>query len=359
MSLRIAIDVAQITYRHAQLDQNESYTDTIESGLNRCLNIEANLDQESEAFFRDLVLSICDEGVIAVVPTDTTINPMITESYDIKTIRVGKITKWEPERVRVDLYNQKTGLHEQIWCDKSATAIIENPLYTVMNNPNSTLRRLTRKLTLLDLVDEQSASGKLDIIFQLPYTLRGQSKREQAAKRRDDLEKQLSGSKYGVAYVDATERITQLNRPAENNLLTQIEMLSAQVYNEIGIAKAVIDGDADENVMLNYDNRVVEPIAAAIVNEMTRKFLSKTAITQGKRVIYVRDPFKRMPVSQIAEVADKFGRNEIMAPNEFRSKVGLRPVKDPEANELRNRNLNKQTAPAEEGEEHQPNTEER
>ena len=355
MSLRIAIDVAQITYRHAQLDQNESYTGTVDSGLNRCLNVEANLDQEAEAFIRDLVLSLCDEGVVAVVPTDTTINPQVSEAYDIKTLRVAKIISWEPDRVKVDIYNQRTGRHEQLWCDKSSTAIIDNPLYTVMNNPNSTLRRLTRKLALLDLIDEQSASGKLDLIFQLPYTIRGDNKAQIVEKRRTDLEKQLTGSKYGIAYVDATERITQLNRPAENNLLAQIEILSAQVYNEIGIAKEVIDGNADTHVMLNYDNRVVEPIAAAIVNEMTRKFLSKTAITQGKRIIYIRDPFKRMAVDQIAEIADKFRRNEIMSSNELRQKVGLIPVTDPDADELRNPNLNKPVASVE-GVENQPST---
>ena len=347
MYLRIAIDSAQLTYRHAKIDQNERYTETINSRMNNCFNIEANLDQESGAFFRDLVLSLCDEGVVAVVPVDTTINPSVSGAFDITTMRVGRIVDWKPERVLVDLYNQLTGIHEQIWVDKRTTAIIENPLYTVMNAPNSTLMRLNRKLNLLDYVDEQTSSGKLDLIIQLPYTLRTESKRTQAENRRKDIEMQLSGSKYGIAYIDGTERITQLNRPAENNLLAQVELLSAQVYSEVGIAKAVIDGNADEIAMLNYHNRVIEPIASAISKEFTRKFLTKTAITQGQRILFFMDPFKLVPISQIAEIADKFTRNEIMSPNEIRPIVGLKPVKDPEADELRNRNLNKQLSPDE------------
>ena len=347
MYLRIAIDSAQLTYRHAKIDQNERYTETINSRMNNCFNIEANLDQESGAFFRDLVLSLCDEGVVAVVPVDTTINPAVSGAFDITTMRVGRIVDWKPERVLVDLYNQLTGIHEQIWVDKRTTAIIENPLYTVMNAPNSTLMRLNRKLNLLDYVDEQTSSGKLDLIIQLPYTLRTESKRTQAENRRKDIEMQLSGSKYGIAYIDGTETITQLNRPAENNLLAQVELLSAQVYSEVGIAKAVIDGNADEIAMLNYHNRVIEPIASAISKEFTRKFLTKTAITQGQRVLFFMDPFKLVPISQIAEIADKFTRNEIMSPNEIRPIVGLKPVKDPEADELRNRNLNKQLSPDE------------
>ena len=347
MYLRIAIDSAQLTYRHAKIDQNERYTETINSRMNNCFNIEANLDQESGAFFRDLVLSLCDEGVVAVVPVDTTINPAVSGAFDITTMRVGRIVDWKPERVLVDLYNQLTGIHEQIWVDKRTTAIIENPLYTVMNAPNSTLMRLNRKLNLLDYVDEQTSSGKLDLIIQLPYTLRTESKRTQAENRRKDIEMQLSGSKYGIAYIDGTERITQLNRPAENNLLAQVELLSAQVYSEVGIAKSVIDGNADEIAMLNYHNRVIEPIASAISKEFTRKFLTKTAITQGQRILFFMDPFKLVPISQIAEIADKFTRNEIMSPNEIRPIVGLKPVKDPEADELRNRNLNKQLSPDE------------
>ena len=347
MYLRIAIDSAQLTYRHAKIDQNERYTETINSRMNNCFNIEANLDQESGAFFRDLVLSLCDEGVVAVVPVDTTINPAVSGAFDITTMRVGRIVDWKPERVLVDLYNQLTGIHEQIWVDKRTTAIIENPLYTVMNAPNSTLMRLNRKLNLLDYVDEQTSSGKLDLIIQLPYTLRTESKRAQAENRRKDIEMQLSGSKYGIAYIDGTETITQLNRPAENNLLAQVELLSAQVYSEVGIAKAVIDGNADEIAMLNYHNRVIEPIASAISKEFTRKFLTKTAITQGQRILFFMDPFKLVPISQIAEIADKFTRNEIMSPNEIRPIVGLKPVKDPEADELRNRNLNKQLSPDE------------
>ena len=347
MYLRIAIDSAQLTYRHAKIDQNERYTETINSRMNNCFNIEANLDQESGAFFRDLVLSLCDEGVVAVVPVDTTINPAVSGAFDITTMRVGRIVDWKPERVLVDLYNQRTGIHEQLWVDKRTTAIIENPLYTVMNAPNSTLMRLNRKLNLLDYVDEQTSSGKLDLIIQLPYTLRTESKRTQAENRRKDIEMQLSGSKYGIAYIDGTETITQLNRPAENNLLAQVELLSAQVYSEVGIAKSVIDGDADEMAMLNYHNRVIEPIASAISKEFTRKFLTKTAITQGQRVLFFMDPFKLVPISQIAEIADKFTRNEIMSPNEIRPIVGLKPVKDPEADELRNRNLNKQLSPDE------------
>ena len=347
MYLRIAIDSAQLTYRHAKIDQNERYTETINSRMNNCFNIEANLDQESGAFFRDLVLSLCDEGVVAVVPVDTTINPAVSGAFDITTMRVGRIVDWKPERVLVDLYNQRTGIHEQLWVDKRTTAIIENPLYTVMNAPNSTLMRLNRKLNLLDYVDEQTSSGKLDLIIQLPYTLRTESKRTQAENRRKDIEMQLSGSKYGIAYIDGTETITQLNRPAENNLLAQVELLSAQVYSEVGIAKSVIDGDADEMAMLNYHNRVIEPIASAISKEFTRKFLTKTAITQGQRVLFFMDPFKLVPISQIAEIADKFTRNEIMSPNEIRPIVGLKPVNDPEADELRNRNLNKQLSPDE------------
>ena len=347
MYLRIAIDSAQLTYRHAKIDQNERYTETINSRMNNCFNIEANLDQESEAFFRDLVLSLCDEGVVAVVPVDTTINPAVSGAFDITTMRVGRIVDWKPERVLVDLYNQRTGIHEQLWVDKRTTAIIENPLYTVMNAPNSTLMRLNRKLNLLDYVDEQTSSGKLDLIIQLPYTLRTESRRTQAENRRKDIEMQLSGSKYGIAYIDGTERVTQLNRPAENNLLAQVELLSTQVYSEVGIAKSVIDGDADEMAMLNYHNRVIEPIASAISKEFTRKFLTKTAITQGQRVLFFMDPFKLVPISQIAEIADKFTRNEIMSPNEIRPIVGLKPVKDPEADELRNRNLNKQLSPDE------------
>ena len=347
MYLRIAIDSAQLTYRHAKIDQNERYTETINSRMNNCFNIEANLDQESGAFFRDLVLSLCDEGVVAVVPVDTTINPAVSGAFDITTMRVGRIVDWKPERVLVDLYNQRTGIHEQLWVDKRTTAIIENPLYTVMNAPNSTLMRLNRKLNLLDYVDEQTSSGKLDLIIQLPYPLRTESKRTQAENRRKDIEMQLSGSKYGIAYIDGTEKITQLNRPAENNLLAQVELLSAQVYSEVGIAKAVIDGNADEIAMLNYHNRVIEPIASAISKEFTRKFLTKTAITQGQRILFFMDPFKLVPISQIAEIADKFTRNEIMSPNEIRPIVGLKPVDDPEADELRNRNLNKQLSPDE------------
>lgn len=347
MYLRIAIDCAQLTYRHAKIDQNERYTETVNSRMNNCFNIEANLDQESGAFFRDLVLSLCDEGVVAVVPVDTTINPAVSGAFDITTMRVGRIVDWKPERVLVDLYNQRTGIHEQLWVDKRTTAIIENPLYTVMNAPNSTLMRLNRKLNLLDYVDEQTSSGKLDLIIQLPYTLRTESRRTQAENRRKDIEMQLSGSKYGIAYIDGTERVTQLNRPAENNLLAQVELLSTQVYSEVGIAKSVIDGDADEMAMLNYHNRVIEPIASAISKEFTRKFLTKTAITQGQRVMFFMDPFKLVPISQIAEIADKFTRNEIMSPNEIRPIVGLKPVKDPEADELRNRNLNKQLSPDE------------
>ena len=347
MYLRIAIDSAQLTYRHAKIDQNERYTETVNSRMNNCFNIEANLDQESVAFFRDLVLSLCDEGVVAVVPVDTTINPAVSGAFDITTMRVGRIVDWKPERVLVDLYNQRTGIHEQLWVDKRTTAIIENPLYTVMNAPNSTLMRLNRKLNLLDYVDEQTSSGKLDLIINLPYSLRTESRRTQAENRRKDIEMQLSGSKYGIAYIDGTETVTQLNRPAENNLLAQVELLSTQVYSEVGIAKSVIDGDADEMAMLNYHNRVIEPIASAISKEFTRKFLTKTAITQGQRVLFFMDPFKLVPISQIAEIADKFTRNEIMSPNEIRPIVGLKPVNDPEADELRNRNLNKQLSPDE------------
>lgn len=337
---RIGIDVSSIDVRHVRLDQNGRYTEEIVSGLNECLKVEANVDQSSRAFMLDCVLTMFDVGSIAIVPVDTTLNPLYSGGYDIKSLRVGVITAWYPKHVRVRLYNDRTGLKEEIVLPKSMVAIIENPLYSVMNEPNSTLKRLVRKLNLLDSIDEMTGSGKLDLIIQLPYVIKTEARREQAETRRKDIEMQLQGSKYGIAYTDGTERITQLNRPAENNLLKQIEYLTNLLYGELGVTAEVFSGTADEKTMINYYNRTVEPVLSAIVDGMKRSFLTKTARSQNQSIMFFRDPFKLVPVSQLADIADKLTRNEILSSNDFRAIIGYKPVDTPQAEELRNKNLN-------------------
>jgi hypothetical protein len=337
---RIGIDVASIPIQHVRLDKDGRYLETIPSGLNNCLTLEANIDQSGRSFIQDVVMSMCDEGVVAIVPVNTTINPMITGSYDIITLRTAKILSWHPKYVRLNLYNDETGLKQEIMLPKSMVAIVENPLYAVMNEPNSTLQRLITKLNLLDVIDQQSGSGKLDLIIQLPYVVKTDARRQQAENRRADIESQLTGSKYGIAYTDGTEKITQLNRPAENNLMAQIEFLTSMLYSQLGLTKGVFDGTADEAQMLNYYNRSIEPILSAVIDGMKRVFITKTGRTQGQSIIALRDPFKLVPVSQIADIADKFTRNEILTSNELRQIVGRKPSEDPVADELRNKNLN-------------------
>lgn len=337
---RIAIDVSSIVIQHVRLDQNGRYIETIESGLNNCLTLEANIDQTGRAMILDLVLSLCDEGCVAVVPVDTTLDPKVG-SYDIKTLRVGKILQWFPNSIQVRLYNDRTGGKQDVIIPKETAAIIENPLYSVMNEPNSTLRRLIHKLNILDAIDEQSGSGKLDLIIQLPYIVKSPQRRQQAEQRRKDIEMQLANSKYGIAYTDGTEHVTQLNRPAENNLMSQITYLTQMLYSQLGITESIINGTASEGEQLNYHNRTIEPILSAIVLEMKRKFLTKTARSQGQTIQFFRDPFKIVPANQIADIADKFTRNEVLSPNEVRGIIGYKPVDDPRADELRNRNLNK------------------
>lgn len=336
---RIALDVAAINIKHVRLDDEERYIETVKSGLNECLNIEANIDQTGRALIHDAVVSLMDEGVIAIVPVETTINPNITGSYDINSLRVGKILEWKPLDVNVLLYNERTGRKEEIWLPKKTTAIIENPMYAVVNEPNSTMQRLIRKLNLLDAVDEQSSSGKLDLIIQLPYVIKSEARRKQAERRRNDIEDQLSGSKYGIAYTDGTEHITQLNRPVENNLLKQIEFLTSMLYSQLGVTQTVLDGTADEKTMLNYNNRTIEPIVSAITDEMKRKFLTKTARSRNHSIEFFVDPFKLVPVNDIAEIADKFTRNEIMTSNEIRQVIGMKPSDDPKADQLVNSNI--------------------
>lgn len=336
---RIANDVAALKIKHVKLDDQERFDSVIDSGLNECLNLEANLDQAARAFRQDLVMSLFDEGVIALVPIDTTVNPKFTTSWDIKTMRVGKIVRWSPENIRVSVYNEATGLREEVVVSKRYAAIVENPFYAVMNEPNSTLQRLIRKLSLLDVVDEQSSSGKLDLIIQLPYTIKSEARRQQAEQRRTDIEYQLKGSQYGIAYTDGTEKVVQLNRPSENNLLKQIEYLTELLYSQLGITKEVMDGTATQPVMLNYFNRTIQPIMEALVEAMRRTFLTKTARTQGQSIMYFYDPFSLIPVDQLAEIADKFTRNEIMSSNEMRQVVGRPPVKDKKADQLRNSNM--------------------
>lgn len=336
---RIALDVSALKMRHCRLDENERYIENVESKLNRCLSIEANIDQTSRAFMQDIVMSMLDEGCVAVIPVDTTFNPSTTGAYDILTMRTGKILEWYPSAIKVRVYNEKTGEKEDIIVPKTMAAIIENPLYAVMNEPNSTLQRLIRKLNLLDAIDEQSGAGKLDLIIQLPYIIKTEARRQQAETRRKDIEMQLSGSKYGIAYTDGTERITQLNRPLENNLMKQIEYLTSMLFSQLGITQSILDGTADEKTMLNYNNRTVEPIASAIVDEMKRKFLTKTSISQRQSIKYFMDPFKLVPINNIADIADKFTRNEILSSNEVRQIIGVKPSDDPKANKLINKNI--------------------
>ena len=336
---RIALDVAAIDIRHCQMDENGRFKEELSTGLNNCLSLGANLDQTSRAFIQDVVLSMFDEGCVAIVPVDTYGDPEFSESYDIETMRVGKIVEWFPDRVKVHVYNEQTGEKQDIVCLKKYTAIIENPLYSVINEPNSTMQRLIRKLSLLDVTDEQTASGKLDLIIQLPYVIKSEARRKQADDRRRDIESQLAGSKYGIAYTDGTERITQLNRSLENNLLKQVEYLTNLAFSQLGITQSILDGTADDKTMLNYYSRTVEPIISPIVDEMKRKFLSKTARTQKKTIAFFRDPFKLVPVNDIAEIADKFTRNEIMTSNEIRQVIGMKPSKDPKADQLVNSNI--------------------
>ena len=338
---RLALDASSMSIKHVRLDDNGRFTEEVNSGLQNCLNIEANIDQTGRAFLQDVVMSMLDEGCVAIVPVDTTINPMLSGSYEINTMRTAKILEWYPAHVRVRLYNDRKGIHEELILPKANVAIIENPLYAVINEPNSTMQRLIRKLNLLDVVDEQTSSGKLDLIIQLPYVIKSDARRKQAEERRKDIEMQLSGSKYGIAYTDGTERITQLNRPAENNLMNQVQYLTDMLYSQLGLTQSILDGSADDKTMLNYYNRTIEPILAAIVDEIKRKFLTKTARAQKQTIMYFRDPFKLVPVNDIAEIADKFTRNEIMTSNEIRQIVGMKPSKDPDADELRNKNLNK------------------
>ena len=336
---RIAIDAAAIDIKHVELDEAGRYKSDIKSGINNCLTVEANIDQTSRQFMLDVITSMLDEGCVAVVPVDTTKDPNITGGYDIDTMRVGRITQWYPDRVTVLLYNERTGRKEEVTVPKKYTAIIENPLYAVMNEPNSTMQRLIRKLALMDSVDEESSSGKLDLIIQLPYLVKTEAKRQAAEERRAQIEEQLKGSKYGVAYIDGSEHVTQLNRSLENNLMKQIEYLTTLLYSQLGITQGVLDGTADENTMNNYYNRTIEPILSAIVDEFHRKFLTKTARSQRQSIQYFRDPFKLIPVNEISEIADKFTRNEILSSNEVRQIIGMRPSKDPAADELRNKNL--------------------
>ena len=336
---RIALDVSSVNIKHCRLDKNGRYVEDIDSGLNNCLNLEANKDQTGRAFIQDVVLSMLDEGCVALVPVETTIDPKSSNSYQIDSMRTGKITEWYPDMVRVRVYNDRTGEKEEILLPKNQVAIIENPLYAVVNEYNSTMQRLIRKLSLLDVTDEQTASGKLDLIIQLPYVIKTETRREQAERRRKDIIDQLAGSQYGIAYTDGTEKITQLNRSLENNLLKQVEYLTNMVYSQLGITQSVLDGTADEKTMLNYMNRTVEPIISAIVDELKRKFLTKTARSQLQSIVYFRDPFRLVPVNDIAEIADKFTRNEIMTSNEIRQIVGMQPSKDPKADKLVNSNI--------------------
>lgn len=336
---RISMDAAAIDIRHVRLDEDERYVSDIKSSLNNCLTIEANIDQTARAFRQDVVMSMLDEGCVAIVPVDTTDNPEITGAYDIDSFRTGKITEWHPYWVRVEVYNERTGCKQEISMNKSAISIVENPLFAVINEPNSTMQRLIRKLNLLDAVDEQSSSGKLDLIIQLPYVIKTDARRQQAEQRRKDIEEQLSGSKYGIAYTDGTEHITQLNRAVENNLMKQIEYLTSMLYSQLGITQGVLDGSADEKTMNNYYNRTIEPIMSAIVDEMKRKFLTKTARSQLQSIAFFRNPFKLVPVNDMAEIADKFTRNEILSSNEVRQLIGMKPSKDPKADKLVNSNI--------------------
>lgn len=337
---RIAVDVAAIPIKHARVDDNGRYKETIDSCLENCLSIEANIDQTGRELILDAVLSMFDEGCVALVPVETIGDPLISNSYDILELRTGKITYWYPDRVKVEVYNERVGEKQEIVLPKRSVAIIENPFYPVMNEPNSTLKRLTHKLALLDQMDDKNSSSKLDLIFKLPYTVKSEASKKRAADRKQAIEDQLINNPYGIAYIDATENVTQLNRPIENKLLNQVNDLTQTLYSELGVTKEVFDGTADEQTSLNYYNSTIEPILSAITDEMKRKFLTKTARSQGQSIVYIRDPFKLVPVNEIADIADKFTRNEILAPNDIRSTMGYKPVDDPRANELRNRNLN-------------------
>ena len=343
---RLGIDVASVDIRHVRVDDDGRYVDDVVSGLNECLKVEANLDQGARAFRQDIALTLFDEGVAAVVPVDTTLDPTKSGSFDIKTMRVGKIVQWYPKHVRISLYNEAKGIREDVTLEKQFVAIIENPLYSVMNEPNSTLQRLIRKLNLLDSVDEQTSSGKLDLIIQLPYVIKSETRRQQAEQRRQDIEFQLKGSQYGIAYTDGTEKITQLNRPAENNLLTQVEYLTKMLYGQLGLTEDIMNGTADETAMINYQNRTIEPILAAMTEAMIRAFVTKTARSQGQTLMYFRDPFKFMPIDDIANVADKFSRNEIASANDIRTAIGWKPSPDPKADKLVNSNMPQGTNPA-------------
>ena len=337
---RIGIDVSAIAIHHVRLDQNGRYLETLKTSLNDCLSVSANLDQTGRAFIQDVAMSMFDEGSVAIVPVDTSINPTKSDSYDILSLRTGKILEWYPYHVRVSVYNERRGQKEDIILPKKMVGIIENPLFAVMNEPNSTMKRLIRKLNLLDDIDEQSGAGKLDLIIQLPYVIKSEARREQAENRRKDIELQLASSKYGVAYTDGTEKVTQLNRPVENNLMTQIEYLTSMLYSQLGLTESIFNGTANEAEMLNYYNRTIEPILSAITEEMYRKFLTKTARSQHQSIMFFRDPFRLVPVTEIANIADKFTRNEILSSNEVRAIIGYRPVEDPRADELRNKNIN-------------------
>lgn len=336
---RIALDAASITINHVKLDENNRFDSIIDSGLNYCLNTEANADQTGRGLIQDIVMTFLEEGVAAVVPEKTNFDPRYSNSYEIYSMRVGVPVEWYPNHVRVRMFNELTGQKEEITFPKKMVALIENPFYAVMNAPNSTMQQLVRKLALLDVVDEQAGSGKLDMIIQLPYVIKSQTRRDQAEQRRAEIEKQLSGSKYGIAYTDGTERIVQLNRSLENNILKSIEYLTNMVYSQLGVTQEILNGTADEKTMNNYMNRIIEPVVSAIADEFKRKFLTKTARTQGQSIMFFRDPFRLAPVSMIAEMADKFTRNEIMTPNEFRQVIGMKPSKDPKSDQLANRNI--------------------
>ena len=349
---RIAIDAASTTIQHVRLDENGRFLEVIDSGLNNCLNVRANIDQTGRSFLQDMVQSMCDEGCVAVVPVDTDVNPAKTDSYEIRSMRVGKIVQWYPNDIRVRLYNDRTGEKQEITVPKRTTAIIENPFYSIMNEPNSTMRRLNRKLSLLDITDEQTASGKLDLIIQLPYLVKSEARKKQANERRKEIEEQLTGSRYGIAYTDGTEHITQLNRSIENNLMNQVDYLTSMLYSQLGLTKGVLEGTASEEELTNYYNRTIEPIVSTIVNEFNTKFLTKTARTQKQTIYYFRERFRLVPVAKLAEIADKFTRNEIMSSNEFRQIIGMKASGDPRADELRNKNMPTQdesAMPADEG----------
>ena len=336
---RIALDAASITIQHVKLDENGRFVSTINSGLNRCLNLEANIDQTGRAFIQDIVMSMLDEGCVAIVPVETTFDPEKTGSYDIVNMRVCKITQWYPAHIKINAYDERSGQKRELVIPKKMAAIIETPLYAIVNEPNSTMQRLVRKLNILDAIDEQSSSGKLDLIIQLPYVVNSDRRMKQAETRRKDIEDQLVGSKYGIAYIDGTEKITQLNRAVDNNLMSQVEFLTSMLHSQLGITQSIMDGTADEKTMLNYYNRSIEPIVSAIVDEMKRKFLTKTARSQRQSIMFFRDPFRLVPVNQMAEIADKFTRNEIVSSNEIRQVIGMKPSDDPNADKLRNKNL--------------------